>query len=88
MPRYYFHFRRGEVLQIDEEGLDLPDLPAAKHEAILSIRELLCGAIKAGKNSMPDALVIADEAGRVRHSTISVGHTSPLLNQRDGPSPG
>jgi hypothetical protein len=64
MGRFYFHIRAGDELTRDEEGIDLPDFSAAKLEALLSARELLAEAIKSGKKRVPDAFVIADEAGQ------------------------
>ena len=64
MGHFFFHLRAGEQLILDEEGLDLPDVSAARHEAILSAREILAAAIRAGKAKVPDAFVISDEAGR------------------------
>jgi hypothetical protein len=34
MPRYYFHVRAGSSLTQDPEGLDLPDIEAARKEAV------------------------------------------------------
>jgi len=64
MGRFYFHLRAGDELMPDEEGIDLPDLSAARREAILAARELLAEAIKSGKPEVPEVFVIADEAGR------------------------
>jgi hypothetical protein len=64
MGRFYFHLRAGDELTSDDEGLDLPDLSAAKREAVLTARELLSEAIKSGKQTVPDAFVIADDEGR------------------------
>ena len=64
MGHFFFHLRAGEQLILDEEGLDLPDVSAARHEAVLSAREILAAAIRAGKAMVPDAIVISDEAGR------------------------
>ena len=64
MGRFYFDVRAGYELTFDDEGMDLPDLSAAKREAVLSARELLAEAIKSGKQTVPEAFVIADEAGR------------------------
>jgi hypothetical protein len=64
MRRFYFHLRKGDQLIADEEGQDLPDVSPAVCEAKLSARELLAGAVHAGKDDVPDAFVIADEAGR------------------------
>ncbi|MDB5506809.1 MAG: hypothetical protein JWR75_1447 [Devosia sp.] len=41
MKRYFFHIREQELLIIDNEGTELPDLAAATHEAIASARELV-----------------------------------------------
>ena len=40
MPRFYFDIRDGAKLNTDEEGIDLPDLPAAKSEATHSLADL------------------------------------------------
>jgi hypothetical protein len=64
MSRFYFHLRDGDQLVTDDEGTDLPDLFAAKREAILCARELVAEAIKSGKRRVPEFLIIADETGR------------------------
>jgi hypothetical protein len=64
MGRFYFHLRAGDELMRDEEGIDLPDLSAARREAIEAARELLAVAIKDGRSEVPEAFVIADEDGR------------------------
>ena len=46
MGRFYFHLRAGDELISDDVGIDLPDLSAAKREAVLGARELLAEAIK------------------------------------------
>ena len=46
MVRYYFHVRKRGQLTRDEEGIDLPDISAAKQEALQGARELLAEAIK------------------------------------------
>jgi hypothetical protein len=64
MGRFYFHVRTGDRLTPDEEGIDLPDLAAAHHEAVLAAREVLADAIMSGKPEVAEAFVIADEGGR------------------------
>jgi hypothetical protein len=64
MARFFFHVRTGGELAHDPEGSDLADLAEARREALLAARELLADAIKAGRERVPDAFVIADEAGR------------------------
>ena len=61
MGRFYFHLQADEQIVPDDEGVDLPDLSAAEHEAILAARELLAEAIKSGRPEVPEAFVIADE---------------------------
>jgi hypothetical protein len=43
----------------------LPDLEAARHEAVLAGREMLAAVIAAGREDAPMRILIADEAGRV-----------------------
>jgi enamine deaminase RidA (YjgF/YER057c/UK114 family) len=66
MPRYFRHIRHdGQIIQ-DPEGIDLPDLEAARAEAIQEIRDILAEAVKSGTDDMiDDALVLTDETGRV-----------------------
>jgi len=55
MRRFYFRLRAGDELVPDEEGIDLPDLSAARREAIEAARELLAEAIKDGRAEVPEA---------------------------------
>jgi len=64
MGRFYFHLQTGDQIVPDDEGIELPDLSAAEHEAILAARELLAEAIKRSRPEVPQAFVIADEEGR------------------------
>ena len=63
MARFYFHIQDGDKLVQDPEGSDLPDVEAAKREALLAARDILSDAIKAGRSKVPEAFVIA-ELGR------------------------
>jgi hypothetical protein len=65
MAKYYFHFREGDRLVADEDGSDFPDLAAARNEAIQAARDILSQAIRFGTAEVPDALVIADQAGQL-----------------------
>jgi hypothetical protein len=64
MAMFYFHFRTGDEIAPDLEGFDLPDLHAAREEAIKSAREIVSCAIKSGRADPPDHIVIADHCGR------------------------
>ncbi len=64
MVRFYFHLRKGDEFQADPEGTDLNDISEARREALLAAREILAEAIAVGRDDVPEAIVIADEAGR------------------------
>jgi hypothetical protein len=67
MPYYYFHLKTDSELSIDEAGAEMASLAEAKYEAVMSAREILADAIRVGKSKVPEAFVIADEAGRTLH---------------------
>ena len=60
----------------------MPDLSAARREAEQAARELLAEAIKAGKEEVAEAFVIADEDGReidiVPLAAVLPKHLRPL----------
>jgi hypothetical protein len=62
LPRYFLHV--GE-LDTDPDGTELPDLEAARREAMLSAREMLAEWIILGAEDIPTRIVITDEAGTV-----------------------
>jgi len=64
MPKYRFEFQDPEARPMDD--IDLPDLQAARQEAIDSARDILTDA--AMKNERPKgwAVRVFDEAGRLR----------------------
>ena len=65
MPRFYRHIRQGGRLIHDSEGVERPDLDAARAEALDGVRDLLAEDIRLGKDDwLDDAVVITDEAGR------------------------
>lgn len=62
MPRYFFHTRDGDHIELDDEGTELPDDQAAKNAA----KELLSGL---NREKLPNgdhmelAVVVKDSAG-------------------------
>jgi hypothetical protein len=63
VPRYFFNARNENGLSRDEEGLDLPDVEAARAEALKAAQQLwgdLSG--HTARNNM--AIEITDEAGQ------------------------
>jgi hypothetical protein len=65
MGNFYFHLRYGDELVTDTEGANLPDIAAARQEALESAREILADAIRSGRQNIPEAVVVADESGLI-----------------------
>lgn len=72
MPRYFLHI---DELDTDPDGTELPDLEAARREAVLSAREMLAEWIILGADDIPTRIVITDEEG----SILSVVHFRDVL---------
>ena len=51
MPRFFFHIRHAAtgVLDIDEDGLLLPDISAAETEAVAAAKELVVERIRSNQ---------------------------------------
>lgn len=65
MPRYYFNVYNDLVAQ-DEEGRELPDVAAAREEAIKGGRALMAEQlVEAGRMRLQHRIEVADENGRV-----------------------
>ena len=78
MPTFFFKFRTGKVIKEDPYGLDLPDLDAAREEAIQAAREILSDAVKFGGNDQPDYIIIFDEGDQC----LSIVPLADALPQR------
>jgi hypothetical protein len=65
MPVYYLNIREHEQIAADQEGIDLPDLEAAKAEAQASAREILADALKSNTKVDGKVIEIADETGTI-----------------------
>jgi hypothetical protein len=64
MGRFFFHIRMSDQVISDQEGLDLPDVAAARLEALAAARYILADAIRSGSDNIPEAFLIADGEGR------------------------
>jgi hypothetical protein len=65
MPRYYFHVREGSEISHDREGQELPDVEAARREAINANREILGEKLLHGGALNSRTIEIADESGHI-----------------------
>ena len=65
MPRFYFHVHNDADV-IDDEGLALPDLAAAKQAAIDGAREMMAEHVTHGRPiTLRHRIDVADEAGKI-----------------------
>jgi hypothetical protein len=65
VPRFYFHVRHVTgVLDIDEEGQDLPDVTSAKTEALEAAKELIIEGIRMNQR-IDCRFEVAGQDGRV-----------------------
>lgn len=64
MARFYFHRRNGAGLFKDPDGSDLPDLDAARAEALEAARQLWAAAIIVQRDLSDDSFEITDDHGR------------------------
>ena len=63
MPRYFFHVFN-DVTAIDEEGIELRDLEAAREQALEAARELVCESVHHGHLNLDHRIEVEDEAGK------------------------
>jgi hypothetical protein len=63
MPRFYIHFRNGDIIAKDDEGQDLPGLEEAREAAMVSAREILADNIKGKATNPLLAVIVANESG-------------------------
>ena len=61
MPLFYLHSRCDGVLIEDPDGSDLPDIGAARQEAIAAARDLWAEAVVKGIELSDRHFVVADE---------------------------
>jgi hypothetical protein len=60
MPIFFFHVFN-DVVAMDEEGLELPDLDAAREHALESARELVCDSVQRGYLNLEHRIEIENE---------------------------
>ena len=63
MPRYFIDTTDGHLYAEDEEGSDVPDLQAARREAVASLPEIAKGLIDRVPSEVTS--IVRDEAGSV-----------------------
>jgi hypothetical protein len=63
MPRFYVHFRHGDMVATDDTGLDLPGLEEASAAALVSAREILAENVKYNADNPLTETIVTDETG-------------------------
>ncbi|MBV8799658.1 MAG: hypothetical protein JOY77_05650 [Alphaproteobacteria bacterium] len=72
MNKYYFNFRKGDQLIPDRLGMYLPDLDAARKEAVVTWLDLQAVAAETG--DLLDCAIEVADAGRETLLTVPFGH--------------
>lgn len=62
---YYFHIRAESASILDDEGLDLPNISAARIEMRASAEDLIRAALHAGPRFDVRAIDLEDESGSI-----------------------
>jgi hypothetical protein len=70
MPLYYLNVYNRTGCSADEEGMDLPDLDAARLQAVEGIRSILQDEVGHGKIDFEGRVEVLDENGKLL-ATIS-----------------
>jgi hypothetical protein len=65
MARYYLNIRNGGGYVEDMEGQELPDLAAARLQAIEGVRSVLSEEARQGEIDLSGSIEIADQAGNI-----------------------
>lgn len=98
MPRYFFHVREGAEISRDREGQELPNVEAARREALAANREILGDKLLHGGSLNHRSIEIADETGHVvdvvsasdvlakAGFTDDVTQSAPVTQPRNPPS--
>ena len=65
MPRFHFHVHDHSGITQDADGLELPDLDAARAEAIKGVRSILSYEVRQGLIDLTGRIDVAAPDGRV-----------------------
>ena len=63
MSRFFFHLY-DDVVSIDEEGSELPDVAAARQRALKNARAIACQEVLEGHLNLTHRIEVEDEKGR------------------------
>jgi hypothetical protein len=81
MPRFFFHVCNGTGFVEDEEGRELPDLGAARAEALKGARSIMADDLHRGVLDLASFIEVEDER-RTLIFTLNFGDLVEIRNQR------
>lgn len=70
MPKFFFHIRDGEAVEIDPDGLEFPSLESAILDARKAAREVLAEKLVTGERINGQRFEIASEDGTVLDTVL------------------
>ena len=73
MAMYFFDFRSGDIVSMDDEGLELTDIDAAHTRAIQALADALENVFMQGRQNQHIAVDVRDDAGPVLEVTAVLG---------------
>jgi hypothetical protein len=76
MMMFYLNLQTDGAVSKDPEGVDLPDLDAARQEATKAAREMAAAAVATGSEASVDDVLIADANCHVL-ATVSLADMIP-----------
>jgi hypothetical protein len=65
MPRYYFHIRKGDEIEVDPEGTDFLTLDLAVSDARLAAKEMIAELLMADEVLDGQQFEISDNRGKI-----------------------
>ncbi len=61
MPRYFFHVKRGQVIVLDQEGVELLNTARAEVEATRRAQQIVNGEVLKEVPARSGMIIVADE---------------------------
>ena len=80
---FYFNLQTDGTVRKDPEGVDLPDVEAARQEATKTAREMAAEAVATGSEASVDDILVTDAKGRVL-ATVSLADMIPKRLRKGG----
>jgi len=83
MPRFFLHLCDGADRLLDPDGIELPDVEAAKVHALRSARDTLSNELRQGRLDLRHHIDVEDAEGRVIY-TLPLEQTFQTIRHRPG----